>query len=316
MTGAQTSEHTATYIFDSFDRRISKTVDGSTAAHLFDDDHIVAEYESGALARKFVYGPGIDEPLMMIAGENRYFLPRQRARLRPGPIECLRRSGRMPISIHHTATWPLKARSAIPTYYTGRRYDPETGLYYYRARMYSATQRRFLQPDPIGYMGGMNLYAYVGNNPFNWIDPFGLAPGDPYNSEYDAAKAAVSEVNPVSIASNREYAGVIYKNADGTYSYTPAVKGEGHDVDLPLVCPSDTILVAFYHTHGAETPEYDEEHFSNEDKVVAIVKEINAYLGTPSGYLKYFDWKNGKDGTIIGRVPTKSVRNYIIITPK
>ena len=73
MTGAQTAEHTATYVFDSFDRRISKTVDGNSAAYLFDGDHIVAEYESGTLARKFVYGPGIDEPLMMIVGENRYF---------------------------------------------------------------------------------------------------------------------------------------------------------------------------------------------------------------------------------------------------
>jgi len=35
---------------------------------------------------------------------------------------------------------------------------------------------RFLQPDPIGYAGGLNLYTYVGNNPLNWIDPFGLMP--------------------------------------------------------------------------------------------------------------------------------------------
>ena len=61
-----------------------------------------------------------------------------------------------------------------PYLYTGRRYDPETGLYYYRARMYSAAQRRFLQPDPIGYAGGMNMYAYVGNNPVMFADPWGL----------------------------------------------------------------------------------------------------------------------------------------------
>jgi len=34
---------------------------------------------------------------------------------------------------------------------------------------------RFLQPDPIGYAGGLNLYTYVGNNPLNWIDPWGLS---------------------------------------------------------------------------------------------------------------------------------------------
>jgi len=61
--------------------------------------------------------------------------------------------------------------------FTGRRFDDETGLYYYRARMYHPELGRFIQPDPIGYLGGLNLYAYVTNNPLNWIDPYGLESG-------------------------------------------------------------------------------------------------------------------------------------------
>jgi RHS repeat-associated protein len=61
-----------------------------------------------------------------------------------------------------------------PYTYTGREVDAETGLYYYRARYYDAGTGRFVQKDPIGFLGGINLYAYVGDNPVNSIDPYGL----------------------------------------------------------------------------------------------------------------------------------------------
>jgi RHS repeat-associated protein len=56
-----------------------------------------------------------------------------------------------------------------PFMFTGRQFDVETGLYYYRARYYSPDLGRFLQTDPVGYG-----YAYCGNNPLNAVDPTGL----------------------------------------------------------------------------------------------------------------------------------------------
>jgi hypothetical protein len=48
-------------------------------------------------------------------------------------------------------------------------------LYHYRARYYNPTFQRFVSQDPIGFAGqDTNVYAYVKENPTNWIDPYGL----------------------------------------------------------------------------------------------------------------------------------------------
>ena len=61
-----------------------------------------------------------------------------------------------------------------PYTYTSREYDEEIGLYYYRARYYDSTSGRFISEDPVGFGGGINQFAYVANNPVNFVDPLGL----------------------------------------------------------------------------------------------------------------------------------------------
>jgi RHS repeat-associated protein len=59
--------------------------------------------------------------------------------------------------------------------FQGRRYDPESGLYYFRNRYYSPELGRFISRDPIGYAAGdVNLYRFVGNGPYGGLDPMGL----------------------------------------------------------------------------------------------------------------------------------------------
>jgi RHS repeat-associated protein len=61
-------------------------------------------------------------------------------------------------------------------------YQGESGQQYKRNRYYDPTTGRFTQEDPIGLAGGMNLYGYVGGDPINFGDPFGLCPPKDHNS--------------------------------------------------------------------------------------------------------------------------------------
>lgn len=59
--------------------------------------------------------------------------------------------------------------------YAGMFYLEDAGLYLTQYRGYDPVTGKWLSRDPIGELGGVNLYAYVDNNPLNFIDPFGLA---------------------------------------------------------------------------------------------------------------------------------------------
>ena len=62
----------AQFRYDFAGRRIEKVADGTTTTYCYDGDQVIAEYEDGTLKRKFIYGPGIDEPIAMIVvdGQN------------------------------------------------------------------------------------------------------------------------------------------------------------------------------------------------------------------------------------------------------
>ncbi|MBW8017658.1 MAG: hypothetical protein FVQ82_15885 [Planctomycetes bacterium] len=179
----------ATYAYDYAGRRISKTVSGVTTRYVYDGARVIAEYDDHvttgtfALVRKFIYGPGIDEPVCMInvdtgGNETLYFYHYDGL----GSVIALSNdSGTIvqqytydPFGITTITTTTGYTTPNNPYMYTARRYDPESELYYYRARYYKPELGRFLQPDPKGYADGMNIYTYCGNNPTNYIDPWGL----------------------------------------------------------------------------------------------------------------------------------------------
>jgi RHS repeat-associated protein len=180
------------YDYDALGRRISKTtggtgvgVGGVTTGYLLDGDEEIAEYNVSAgvwsLARRYVTGPAVDDRIAHAEGSatanptKTYY----HADHQGSVIDMTDNAGNVVQRIAYDEYGNLPAGSNGNTgeqfQYAGRRYDPETGLYYYRARYYAPQLGRFLQVDPVGYRDALNLYAYVGNDPLDKTDPTGTS---------------------------------------------------------------------------------------------------------------------------------------------
>ncbi len=175
VAGNPTPAFTSTYRYDGLGRRIEKVANGQTKRYVYDGEDILLEYDgTNTLQARYTHGPGIDEPIAVTKGSTTYFYHQDGL----GSVTDLTDStGATAKSYSYDAYGTiLESPGTVeqPYTYTGREFDAESGLYYYRARYYDPTTGRFLQKDPAGIAAGINLHTFVRNNPPNRIDPDGM----------------------------------------------------------------------------------------------------------------------------------------------
>jgi len=198
---ATSAGQTVSYGYDGLGQRITKTVAGNTTQYFYDEQgHLTGEYDgSGQLIQEIIWLGDLPvamlKPSATTAIPDLYYIhadhlgtPRKITRPNDNRVVWSWESEAFGNSL------PDQNPSGLGDFvfnlrFPGQYYDAETGLHYNMARYYNPKTGRYDESDPIGLKGGVNTYAYVKNNPINFIDPKGLNPV--------AAAIVLCELNPV-----------------------------------------------------------------------------------------------------------------------
>lgn len=162
----------ASFSYDTVNRRTAKTINGVTTQYLYDGWDVIQETTSG-IKTNYIRTLNIDEPLTRTnETTTRHYLKDALGSV----IGLTDDTGALTTSYAYDAFGNVTTGEASdnPFQFTGRENDG-TGLYHYRLRNYSPEMQRFISEDPIRLAGGgINFYSMTGNDPVNRIDPLGL----------------------------------------------------------------------------------------------------------------------------------------------
>jgi len=199
------------FVYDVLGNRIAKAVDSdgdgtSDAATYFvyNGDEIYMEYSDvdgilgGAanVAYTYLQGSAVDQVLAADSGSGVLWgLADHQGTIR----DVVNNSGVVQNHIKYSSFGDIVSESNSSVdyrfSYTGREFDDETGLFYYRARYYDAANGKFISEDPKSFdAGDVNLYRYVGNNPMMMVDPEGMEKSELGKEATDKVKEIVKRM--------------------------------------------------------------------------------------------------------------------------
>jgi RHS repeat-associated protein len=158
-----------TFAYDALGRRATRIANGSTTAFHYGVTDVVRDLQLGS-DLSYLRGLGPDQTLVQGTALSHL------TDATNSTLAAVDSAGAITHAYSYEPFGRTLATGPLPGtryQYTGR--ERELGdLYYYRARYYHAGLMRFLQPDPLGLLAGINPYVYVENSPTNFLDPSGL----------------------------------------------------------------------------------------------------------------------------------------------
>jgi RHS repeat-associated protein len=167
------------YTYDVMNRRIAKSVDGSTTRFVYDRDDVLLEFEGNIAdpSMRYLHGPQVDQVLAQEdgLGATQWLLGDHLGTIKDLVDDSGNLLNHRTFDSYGNLVSETDGSFESRYSFTGREFDAETGLHYYRARYYDGELGRFVSQDPIGFIGGStNLYRYVKNSPMDRTDPSGL----------------------------------------------------------------------------------------------------------------------------------------------